>query len=42
MQYDMMVLEVCFVAEDPKRKRTPSADPLRSSIEAITYKALAQ
>jgi hypothetical protein len=38
----MLVLGVCFVAEDPKRKRTPSADPLRSSAEAITYKASAQ
>jgi hypothetical protein len=36
-----LLLGVCFVAEDP-RKRTPSADPIRSSAEAITYKASAR
>jgi hypothetical protein len=35
------LLGACFVAEDTKKKETPSADPLKSSAEAITYKALA-
>jgi hypothetical protein len=37
-----LLLGVCFVAEDPKERKTPSADTLRSSAEAITYKASAQ
>jgi hypothetical protein len=37
-----LLLGVCFVAEDPKEKKTPSTDPLKSSAEVITYKASAQ
>jgi hypothetical protein len=38
----MGAVGVCFVPENPKKRKTLLADSLRSSAEAITYKASAQ